>query len=84
MTSEGKISNYVDIVQGVAQGCTLSPNLFKVHIDDMIVAVILSNQGVTMREDTAFRLIFAEKIVGISETPEELLDRRGTRAYSKK
>ena len=29
---DGEISKYVDILQGVAQGCTLSPNLFKVHI----------------------------------------------------
>ena len=27
---DGEIWNYVDILQGVAQGCTLSPNLFKV------------------------------------------------------
>ena len=31
--------NYVDILQGVAHGCTLSPDLFKVYIGDMIVAV---------------------------------------------
>ena len=28
---DGEISNYVDVLQGVAQACTLSPNLFKVH-----------------------------------------------------
>ena len=27
---DGEISKYVDILQGVAQGCTLSPNLFPV------------------------------------------------------
>ena len=30
--------NYVDILQGVAQGCTVSPNLFKVHTNGLIVA----------------------------------------------
>ena len=29
---DGEISKYVDILQGVAQGCTLSPNLFKVCV----------------------------------------------------
>ena len=29
---DGAISICVDILQGVAQGCTLSPNLFKVYI----------------------------------------------------
>ena len=30
---------YVDVLQGVAQGCILSPNLFNVYISGMIVAV---------------------------------------------
>ena len=34
---DGETWNYVDILQGVAQGCTLSPNLFKVYINDIIV-----------------------------------------------
>ena len=36
---DGETSIYADILQGVAQGCTLSPNLFKVYIYGMIVAV---------------------------------------------
>ena len=35
----GNIQMRFDILQGVAQGCTLSPNLFKVYVNDMIVAV---------------------------------------------
>ena len=30
---------YVDFLRGVAQGCTLSLNLFKLYIHEMIVAV---------------------------------------------
>ena len=63
---------YVNILEGVAQGCTLSPNLFKVYINDMIVAVEAAKQGVTMGEDTVPGLIFADDFVGISETPEGL------------
>ena len=29
---DGEISSNVDILQGVAQGCTLSPNLLKIYI----------------------------------------------------
>ena len=71
---DGEISRYVDILQGVAQGCMLSPNLFKVYIDDMIliVAVDAAKQGVTVGEDTVSGLRFADDFVGISETPERL------------
>ena len=52
---DGKVSNYVDILQGVAQGCTLSLNLFKVYINDLIVAVDAAKQEVTVGEDTVSR-----------------------------
>ena len=39
------ISKRVDILQGVAQGCTLSPNLRKIYINDLIVAVEAARQG---------------------------------------
>ena len=61
---DGEISKYVDILQGVAQGCTLSLNLFKVYIND-IVAVEATKQGVTMGEDTWSGLMFADDFVGI-------------------
>ena len=69
---EWEISKYVDILQGVAQGCTLSPNLFKIYINDLIVAVEGARQGVTVGEDTVSGLMFADDFVGISETPEGL------------
>ena len=67
---DGEISTYVDILQGVTQGCTLSPNLFKVHTDDIIVVVVeAAKQGVTVGEDTVVSgLMFADDFVGISET----------------
>ena len=42
---DGKMPNYVDIRKGVAQGCTLSPNLFKVCINDMIDGSGRSTKG---------------------------------------
>ena len=64
-----------DSLQGAAQGCTLSPNLFKVY-NDMIVAVEPAKQGVKMGEDTVSGLIFAGDFVGISETPKGLQKHR--------
>ena len=65
-----EISKYVDIFRGVAQGCTLSPSLFKVYISDLLIAVKAAKQGVMGGEGTVSGLMFADGSVGISETPE--------------
>ena len=75
---DGEISNYVDILLGVAQGCALSPNLFNVYINDMIVAVEAAKQGVTVGEGEVSGLMFVDDFVGISETPEGLTNKQGT------
>ena len=62
----------LNILRGVAQGCTLSPSLFKIYINGLIVAVEAARQGVTEGEDTVSGLIFEEDVVGVSETPEGL------------
>ena len=62
---DGKTSKYVDILQGVEQGCTLSPNLFKAYINDSIVAVEALMEGVTVGEDTVSGVMFADDFVGI-------------------
>ena len=69
---DGEISKYIGILQGVAQGCTPSPNPFKVYINDMIVEVEAAKKGVTMGENTVLGLMFADDFVGIPETPEGL------------
>ena len=46
MMLDGEISKYFDILQGVAQGCTLSPTLFKVFTNDLILAIESAQQGV--------------------------------------
>ena len=66
-----EIFEYVDMLQGVAQGCTLSPNLFKVYTNDVIVAVETAKQGVTMGEDTVSGLMFADDFVATSVTTTE-------------
>ena len=68
-----EISKYVDILQRVARGCTLSPNLFKVNINDIMVVAKQQSKESRYREDTAVSgLMFADDFVGISEMPEEL------------
>ena len=63
---DGEISKYVDLLQGVAHGRTLSPNLFEVYSNDLIIAVEAARQGVTIGEDTMSGLMFADDFLGIS------------------
>ena len=71
-TGKYEISNSSDILHGLAQGYTLSPNLFKEYILDMIVAVAAAKQGVTVGKDAVSGLMLADDFVGISETPDGL------------
>ena len=68
---DGEISKYVDTLQGVAQGCTLSPNLFKVHNNDMIVAVEAAKEGVTVGEAKVSGLMFAIISWGYQKHPKD-------------
>ena len=47
----GEISKYDEILQGFAQGRTLSPILFEVTIHDLILGIEATKQGVNMGED---------------------------------
>ena len=62
-------------LQGVARGSTLSPNLLKVYINDMIVAVEAAKQGVTVGDDAVSRVTFANGFEGIEEIPGGLQKR---------
>ena len=59
------------ILQGVAQGCTLSPHYIQ-YISDTIVAVEAAKHGVTVGKDIVSGLMVADDFMGISETPEGL------------
>ena len=65
-------SKSIDILLGVAQGCTLSPTLFKIFIDGLIIAIEAAKQGVKVGADMVSGLMFADDFVGISDTPEGL------------
>ena len=56
----------------VAQGCTLSQNLFEIYINDVIVTVEPAKQGVTVGEYMLSGLMFSGDFVGISEPSEGL------------
>lgn len=69
MVLDGEISKHFDILQG-ALGCTLSPTLLKLFIDDPMIAMEAANRGVKVRGWTISGLTFADDFVGISKTLE--------------
>ena len=54
----------------------MTSNLFKVNTNDLVVAVKAAKQGAAVGEDTVSGLKFADDFVGISETPEGLLQKQ--------
>ena len=67
-----EISKYFYFLQGVAQGCRLTSTLFKVFINDLILAIESAQQGVKVGDDMVSGLMFADDFVGISGTAEGL------------
>lgn len=69
----GKIPKYVDILQRVVQGCTLSPTLFKAFIEDS--SSINSDERDHCRGRGGVEVVsdmFMDASVGISDIPEGL------------
>ena len=59
--------------QGVAQGCSLSPILFSVFINGLVVAVEQAGLGIELGDGGRVGgLLFADDFVGVSESGEQL------------
>ena len=67
---EGKKSEAFSLEQGVAQGCSLSPILFSVFINDLLVKV--GGLGVQLNNRKSISgLLFVDDFVGISDSSEK-------------
>lgn len=71
---DGEISKYVGILQRGAHGRTRPSSLFKIFVKrlDSVVAAEAAKPGVTVSYYTVSGSMFADGIVGISETPKGL------------
>ena len=69
---DGDLSEFFDIEQGVPQGCTLSPTLFQIFINDMLKVVEAVGEGVEVGDHSVSGLLFADDFVGMADTPEGL------------
>ncbi|CAB1107013.1 unnamed protein product [Ectocarpus sp. CCAP 1310/34] len=64
---DGELSQFFDIEQGVPQGCTLSPILFQVFMNDLLEVVEAVRKGVKVG-DTAtsvLGMLSADDFVGM-------------------
>ena len=70
---EGEKSTEFRLEQGVAQGCSLSPILFSVFINDLLKAVEQAKLGVQLSSGKKIGgMLFADDFVGVIDSKESL------------
>ena len=73
MLLEGEKSKTFSLEQGMAQGCSLSPILFSVFINDLLIEVEEAGLEVQLNNGKSIAgLLFADDLVGISDSSENL------------
>ena len=70
---EGEKLEVFNVEQGVAQGCSVSPILFSVFVNGLLVAVQQAELGTELSDwGEVGGLLFAEDFVGVSESGGQL------------
>ena len=70
---DGQRSEGFNVEQGVDQGCSLSPILFSVFINDLLKEVEEAELGVELNTGNRISgLLFADDFVGVSDSKENL------------
>ena len=65
---EGEKSDTFSLEQGVVQGCSLSPILFSVSINDLLIEVEKAGLGVQLNNGKSIGvLLFVDGFVGMSD-----------------
>ena len=68
----GALSDYFSAVNGVKQGAVLSPVLFCIYVDDLLILLSKAGVGCFMGPNFAGALAYADDIVLIAPTPTAL------------
>ena len=65
-------TDWFDVRCGLKQGCPLSPTLFNIFINDLAVEMHSLGKGVRIGDELLSVLLYADDIVLLAETPEDL------------
>jgi hypothetical protein len=69
---DGELSRWFSIAKGVRQGCCLSPLLFNIFVNDLALLLKELGVGVPLGGDLMNVLMFADDMVLVADSPEEL------------
>ena len=65
-------TDWVKSERGVKQGCILSPTLFSLYTEELAARIRRMNVGVKVGEDKILMLLYADNVVVMNESAEEL------------
>ena len=65
-------TDWVKSERGVRQGCILSPTLFNLYTEELATRLRRMNAGVSVGNDKVCVLLYADDVVVMSESAEEL------------
>ena len=70
----GYYTEWFDVTSGLRQGCSLSPLLFNIFINDIALKIKACGKSVKIDGDTVGILLYADDIVLLADNEKELQD----------
>ena len=68
----GMYSNWFSITSGLRQGCSLSPLLFNLLVDDLATRIKSLGNGVTITAEKISILLYSDDVVLLSDNEQDL------------